>query len=462
MKYTQLLLAATIYLANSAIAADFKLDASGSEPLYQSTLPKEVYQQSRVNDLQDLTISNAAGEQVPYALLPYDALHAQTATTQDTKSLSFFPLKESNLSNLGELTVQIEKIANEASSMKITTKSFDIAPNDTSIGGKTIYLVDVGKKHPPLQTLSLDWQGSTNVLITVDVLASDDLKNWSNAGHGVLLKTSADGKALRQDKIHLDRATEARYLQLRYSDNSTFSVTKINAEYNSVRSLSPAILWQNMLFLNREQDDKKGVINLDFESLGRYPATHLQVKLPQTNTITNASIFVRNKNDAPWQYLTTISLYRMDKSGKSYTNLDILLNKTASRFWRLQFNQANGGIGQENPSLMLGWLPQTVVWNARGQAPFTLKIGENPAIVNTVPVTSLVADYKAEKVLQLPNATLSITESKINNVNQTAMQTNAWTSAPDYKSWLLWAGLFLGVLLLAGMAYSLIKTERKE
>ena len=56
----------------------------------------------------------------------------------------------------------------------------------------------------------------------------------------------------------------------------------------------------------------------------------------------------------------------------------------------------------------------------------------------------------------------SITESKINNVNQTAMQTNAWTSAPDYKSWLLWAGLFLGVLLLAGMAYSLIKTERKE
>ena len=148
----------------------------------------------------------------------------------------------------------------------------------------------------------------------------------------------------------------------------------------------------------------------------------------------------------------------MDKSGKSYTNLDILLNKTASRFWRLQFNQANGGIGQENPSLMLGWLPQTVVWNARGQAPFTLKIGENPAIVNTVPVTSLVADYKAEKVLQLPNATLSITESKINNVNQTAMQTNAWTSAPDYKSWLLWAGLFLGVLLLAGMAYSLIKT----
>ena len=135
----------------------------------------------------------------------------------------------------------------------------------------------------------------------------------------------------------------------------------IRDRYNSVRSLSPAILWQNMLFLNREQDDKKGVINLDFESLGRYPATHLQVKLPQTNTITNASIFVRNKNDAPWQYLTTISLYRMDKSGKSYTNLDILLNKTASRFWRLQFNQANGGIGQENPSLMLGWLPQTVV-----------------------------------------------------------------------------------------------------
>ena len=370
-------------------------------------------------------------------------------------------LKESNLSNPGELTVQIEKIANDASSMKITTKSFDIAPNDTSISGKTIYLVDVGKKHPPLQTISLDWQGSTDVLLAVDVLTSDDLKNWSNAWHGVLLKTSADGKALSQDRIYLDSATEARYLQLRYSD-STFSVTKINAEYDSVRSLSPAMLWQNVQFLNRELDNKKGVINLDFESLGRYPATHLQVKLPQTNTITNASIFVRNKNDAPWQYLTSTSLYRMDKSGKSYTNPDILLNTTASRFWRLQFNQASGGIGQENPSLMLGWLPQTVVWNARGQAPFTLQVGENPRIVNTVPIASLIADYKVEKVLQLPNATLSISESKNNNINQTAKQTNAWTSTPDYKNWLLWTGLFLGVLLLAGMAYSLIKTERKE
>ena len=43
-----------------------------------------------------------------------------------------------------------------------------------------------------------------------------------------------------------------------------------------------------------------------------------------------------------------------------------------------------------------------------------------------------------------------------------AQPASTWVAAPDYKTWLLWGGLVLGVLLLAGMAYSLIKSERKE
>lgn len=439
------------------LAASFKLEATGNEPLYQSTLLKEVYQYGRSDHLQDLTITNAVGEQVPYALLPYEDLHPHNTTTHDSKPLSVYPIHESQLKNPSELSVQLENLEKYA-----VTPSLTLQINSQVKDAKTIYLVDAGKKHPALQTLSVDWLGGEDTLLSLDILASEDLKNWSNAGHAVLLKTSTEGKTLLQNNITLGSPTEARYLQIRPSESYPLILTKINAEYSSTQPLTPEIIWQEIPLLQREQDDKRGVINLDFESLGRYPAGYLRINLPQINTITSARVFVRNKSDTPWQYLTTSSLYRIDKSGKSYTNPDILVNAKASRFWRLQFNQANGGLGKENPNLSLGWLPQTAVWNARGPAPFSIQVGENQKIINSVVIASLIPDYKIEKILLLPKANIVLAASTENNTGTETLQTNAWTSPPDYKRWLLWGGLLLGVLLLAGMVYSLLKTNNKE
>ncbi|MDP2070518.1 DUF3999 domain-containing protein [Methylotenera sp.] len=459
MKTTHILLAGLLTALTLAptpvMAASFKLEASGSEPLYQSRLPKEVYQYSRSAGLQDLTITNAAGEQVPYALLPYETLHPQTITTLDVKPLVVLPINDSALTSPNERNFTVKVLENSSNSTQISVNS-----NTQITDSKNIYLVDAGKKHPPLQTLSVEWIDGENALLPLDVQASNDLENWSDVGHAVLLKTSNDGKVLLQNLITLDYATEARYLKLSPSEgNGKLVLTKINAEYNSVRSLTPDTLWHDVQFLQRELDTKKGVINLDFESLGRYPASYLRVHLPQTNTITSASILVRDRNDAPWQYYTTASLYRMDKSGKSYTNPDVLLNATAARYWRLQFNQSGGGIGAENPNLSLGWLPQTAVWNARGAAPFSLQVGEDQKFINTVDIAQLIPDYKIENVLQLTKASLTAVVSA-NNL-PTGQTANAWVAPIDYKRWLLWAGLFLGVLLLAGMAYSLLKADRK-
>lgn len=456
MKLSSLALAATFFLANNlAKAENFQLEISGNEPLYQIRLPKEVYQYSRSHDLQDLSITNANGEQVPHALIPYESLHAPTTASTLIKPLPIFPIKESRLKDAHDLSIQIEKNTSDT--------SVSINANEATADEKTIYLIDAGKKHAPLQTLSVDWHNSLGKLISIKIFVSDDLKSWSSAGHAVLLKTSAEDKALLQNRITLNAATEARYLQLRPDGEATIAFTKVNAEYHREHSLMPQALWQPALLLQREKDEKTGVVNLDFESTGHYPADRLRVHLPQINTITNANILVRNRNNEPWQWLSSTSLYRLEKSGKNYTNPDILIHTTTSRYWRLQFHQSSGGIGLNNPQLSLGWLPQTVVWNARGQAPFTLQVGENPHLINHVAVAKLIPDYKIEKVLQLPQAHLSIATAASNNTHvQADKPPNTWTSAPDYKRWLLWTGLFLGVLLLAGMVYSLIKSERTE
>jgi hypothetical protein len=445
-----------------AMAASFKLDANGNDPFYQTSVSKEVYQYTRSGQLQDLTINNASGEQVPYALIPYEDLHPQTSTHQDSKPLIVYPIKENAQSNLNELRIHLQKNAGNTSVDIVSSKGDLNSEGDASKKPNSIYLLDAGKKHVPLETISVDWQGVDGKLLTLEVLTSDDLQSWSHAGNAVLLKTSNVNSSILQNTISLDSPTEARYLQIRTTEpNSTsFKLTKTNAEYSKVQSISPQLVLQTIQFLERSEDAKKGLVNIDFESAGHFPASYLKIKLPQNNTITSATIQVRNNTNEPWQYLTTASVYRLMQQGKTFTSPDVVLSPTVARYWRLQFNQASGGIGAENPSLSLGWLPSTVVWNARGHAPFTLHVGEKPSIVNNVSIASLMPGYEIEKIQSLANSGLTLEVSANNAATEQA--NNTWTAPIDYKRWLLWGGLFLGVLLLAGMAFSLLKTDTKE
>ena len=459
MKNTKLMIASLlVVLTPPATAASFKLDAKGNEPFYQSNISKEVYQYTHSSTLQDLTILNASGEQVPYALIPYEDLHPQTTMHQDNKPLIIFPIKESALNNPNELRIHLQKGAGNTS-LDIVSSDGEA---DASKKTNSIYLLDAGKKHAPLETISVDWQGVDGKLLTLEVLTSDDLQSWSHAGNAVLLKTANANNSLLQNTISLDSPTEARYLQVRTteSNGTSFNLTKANAEYSKVQSIAPQLVLQTIQLIARSEATKNGLVNIDFESAGHFPATYLQIKLPQNNTITNATIQVRNNTNEAWEYLTSASVYRLMQQGKTFTSPDVVLSPTVARYWRLQFNQASGGIGVENPSLSLGWLPSTAVWNARGQAPFTLHVGEKPSIVNNISIASLIPDYKFEKIQALEKSGLTL-ELSANNTS-TEQAANTWTAPIDYKRWLLWGGLFLGVLLLAGMAFSLLKTDTKE
>ncbi len=436
-------------MANTHVqAASFSFDATGSEPLYQTILTKEVYQASHYDDLQDLTIHNAAGEQLPYALIPYEVLHP-AQMVDEAKPLVIFPMQESASKPTSDINIHLEKNADRT--------TIDVASNPTLQQQKTTYLFDLGKEHPTLKKLKVDWQGAEGKLIAVEAFSSNNLKDWNNIGQSVLLKTSSAGQTILQNTIELYAFTQERYLQIRPAEVSgvDFKLTAVSTEYSKAQSLSLPQLWQPLVLLKREQANN-GIVNIDFESQGRYPASYLRINLPQQNTITNVQVLTRNQTDASWVTLINAPLYRLNKQGRDTVNPDIKLNPKIARYWRLQFNQANGGIGSENPSLSVGWLAETVVWNARGKAPYTLQIGESSDTANAVPISNLIPDYRPEKIDTLPIANLNLT----NNTAETAQ--NSWVSAPDYKRWLLWAGLALGVLLLAAMAYSLLKTEHNK
>jgi hypothetical protein len=439
-----LILAISLTICN-VYAASFTLNTNGNEPIYQSVITPEIYQNTHEKHLQDLAIYNAEGEPLPYAIASYEMMYPKKVTAE-TKSLLIFPMQESAVNSGKDINISLE---NKANNTKV-----DVTTNSTLQQQKPAYLFDLGKQHLMLKKINLAWQGAEGKLVSVQAYTSDNLKNWSSIGQSVIFKSAVDGQTLLQNSIELHAFTQERYLKISANDiaNDDFKLISVNTEYSKVQDTPLSQLWQPLVLLKREKN-KNNEINIDFESSGRYPVSYLRISLPQQNTITQVNVLTRNQPDAPWEVATHSPLYRLNKEGGDTVNPDIKINPREARFWRLQFNEKSGGIGLNNPTLEVGWQPQTIIWNARGNAPYRMTVGEG-GDVSAVSMASLIPNNQLRQVNTLPVADISL-----NSAGELA--TNPWVDAPDYKRWVLWAGLFLGVLALAAMSYSLLKNNPK-
>ena len=446
---SSLILFASLILAPSIHAATFKLDVENTAPLYQTTLIKEVYQYSGSNFLNDIEVVNNDGDSVPYARVPYEQVHAKVKMIEKSKPLVIFPMQEDLLNTNGITNIQLNRA--EANT------SISVSSESNQHRSKTYYLFDLGKKHPIYNKLSLAWDGEEGKLIPVEVMTSSDLKDWVFIGKATLLRVGASNETILQNSINLNQSVTSRYLKINPKElGVSFTLTSVNVEFNEIEDLPIKMFWQSIPLTERTLNNNE--INIDFESPARYPASSLMINLPQQNTITKVKILIRNDINKPWLTIKQTSLYRLNKEGQELTNKPISIPTTTARYWRLSFSNDNGGIGTINPALKLGWLPDTLVWNARGSAPFILKVNESQLTANSVPIHTLLNPFGVKSLELLPHANLSVvSKNKADNI---------WNAPTDGKKIWLWAGLMIGVLALASMAYSLIKNtatkQRKE
>lgn len=445
MKSNLLALLALIF-AISSHAATFNLETSSDEPLYQTTLPKAVYRYSNRDHLQDLVVMNVNNEVLPYALVPYNRMHAQQIVTEKSKPMVIFPMQQDSVNNAAVTAIQLDSKDNKT--------SIQVTPQAETTTSKTYYLFDLGKQHPAFNKLTLDWDGQLGKLITLDIHTSDNLKDWQYAGEATLLKVNADNESILKNSVSFMHGINAQFLQIKPKNTTeTFLLKSASLQFNQIEETPLPIDWQIIPLIKRVQAED--YTHIEFESPGRYPARYLNIQLPQQNSITNVSVYVRNNPDQPWRNIKNASVYRLKKDGTYYTNKPIQISDTTARYWRLSFSKKNGSIGHENPTLSIGWLADTLIWNARGSGPYRLQIGDNNnTAANLMNINDLLRPYGDLSLGELPSAPLTFMSGN--------EQENTWESVKDRKRLWLWAGLFLGVIALASMAYSLLKENTKD
>jgi hypothetical protein len=172
-------------------------------------------------------------------------------------------------------------------------------------------------------------------------------------------------------------------------------------------------------------------------------------------------ILARAKPADPWRRVTSATVYRLNREGEELKSPDIAIGGAAHRYWLMKVDPRGGGIGGGQPVLAAGWVPDRLVFAARGDAPFQLAYGSRDAKPAAFGIATLVPGYKDEGGADFkPARAAAKGEAMAIGAAQAAVpQTLGGEAAKreriDWKRWLLWGSLVLGVAVLGLMAFRL-------
>jgi hypothetical protein len=136
-----------------------------------------------------------------------------------------------------------------------------------------------------------------------------------------------------------------------------------------------------------------------------------------------------------------------------------MLGPTPHRYWLLRIDPGGGGLGSGMPVIRFGWLPEKILFAARGAGPFLLAYGSARAgacLQGGDGLFRQFSDERQEKTM----AGIAVPGSPSTLGGEAALRKPKLPT--DLKSAVLWAVLSLGVALLAWMAVRLHRRMRLD
>ena len=126
---------------------------------------------------------------------------------------------------------------------------------------------------------------------------------------------------------------------------------------------------------------------------------------------------------------------------------------------RLRFDPRSGSIGSEAPTLQAGFVPQEVVFLARGAAPYSLAWGSADVAPANLPLSTLLPGYRSGTAPAGSMASVQVTA--LAPVAATANGKPAKeqaAAAPGQSKWLLWSVLGIGLLVNVSMRRQMFRS----
>lgn len=411
--------------------------------LYEVVLDRSVYAQAQSAQLEDVAVMDAQQRLVPALLqASSDVAAADSVRWQSARWFALPPAVQGrDLATISELTADgtLRRIQWPAS-----------VPRDGAASG---YLIDVGRPSGRLSGLRLAWtapQASWD--FEVSVQASEDLSSWSTlVARAPMLELHNQGVRITRDSIELSPVTPPRYLRIvavdRFPDG--FVPGSVQLQLRSDAAQTP-LQWDSLA--GKLVIENNGQVHYEFQLPGRLPVTRVDVELPG-NSAQAWQVAVRDTPDQAWRDLGDARVaYRIQTATGVQTSPPRELGRIyRERYWRLTPLSAAPA---NAPRLRVGYQPESVVFLVEGQAPFALVAGslQGRRADSAVP-TVLAALRQSHGAQWQPSAAQLGTGTEL--AGESALM-----RPRDWKTWLLWALLIGGAVLVTGLAMSLLRKPK--
>ena len=425
-------------------AFGYSLEVDGDGAIYSLYLNEDIYKGLTRSDRADIRVFNSQGISVPHYLRRKEQFTKQVQAISDVEPPIFPLYKDGQPTTPGKYNVHITT-NDQGAILDINYGKQD--PQARELAG---YLIDVSALEQAPNRMLLSWAPEQGDFVTaLQIEQSNDLTNWQTLVTRATISDLQYGQhTLLQNQLELP-IRKAKYLRLNWQGKKALLLDKVVLSFAQSYSVEPQPRqWTEVT--PQRYDDKTHTYY--FNSGAMLPIDRISVGLPQRNTLVRVNIESAETEQGLWYSRYHGLLYDLQQEGERLTNPDILLGVNSHRYWRIQVFAEAGQLGGD-PLLKLGWIPEQLLFVAQGEAPFTLAYGSARVDAISTPLSQLLrvqTQQQQDKLIKL---------AKLGSKVELGDASRLKPAPPprDWKRYLLWSVLVLGVVILALMALRLYK-----
>lgn len=416
-------------------------------------LPGQALLRLQSRDARDVRVFNAAGEPVAFALMepPRAAPAPAAARTASYPALLLFSPSAAQGYPKGSVQVRIDEPAGRRSVW--VQMDGNAAP---SAGRKLDSALFATKQERQLLG-GLEVQATlpANTPVRITVSSSADLAQWTALPvRGRLYRFEGEQAPVNMT-LEFERPVklEDRYLRLDWTGQQGVSVSGVMGIVASpappparVRGELPAL-------------QAAGPGAAELATGFATPIAALALTTPRSNALLPVRILGRNDASQPWRLLAQTVVYRLGTAGDEATNPPVPLHGASAA--RLRIESTNGAdLSAAQLQASAEFEPVRLVFAATGAGPFELAAGRANTAPAALPIATIATPLGERKVDDLPAATLGT--ALLQPKADAGVLARVWPGAEiPGKSAVLWAVLLAGVLLLAGVAWTLLRQLKR-
>ena len=442
-------------IATAQSLTEFSTRATVSVPSGSSiarvALPGPTLAALRRGDGGDLRVFNASGTALPHAVIDASRQVPDTLDVPGVRivALPIFASTSGTSGGTAPLALRI-------------------------IEGPTRRVIEVGAAGPPAANLKRELRGllfdthqqkgviraielegtlAPAVIVKATLDASTDLKNWTTlVWQAPVFDFGGDGPTNRRLNLPAGQNLEGQYLRLTWLDAPSLAVTALRTvSAGTVNRAAPVAVE-----MGAPQSTGRDFAEWTLASGLRANALRLQTSA--ANTLMPVRLLARSRSGDPWRPVASTVVFRLSGTNGDTVNSAAALPSRLETQVRVEPLRGYSLSGVPL-TLALEYPPLEVLFVATGAGPFTVASGSASAAAQStaVPVTTLLPDYKAGAEFTLTRLTA------IMSTNQTPAKPDAatqWSELTLQKSFWLWGVLGLAVVVLAGLAVSLLRSPK--